>query len=157
MDESDFADMVEHTPVTGYIIEYREPSEDGVRPGKLVGACLTDKQNDGLSMIYSFYEPDHEFRSGLWVITSSSITSTRAADMGLNYVYLGYWVEGSARMQYKVRYRPLERLGRDGWERMSGAEQEAQIAVAAQTGRSQSAEGGGKDGTPGTQKQYKIA
>ena len=156
MDESDFADMVEHTPVTGYIIEYREPSEDGVRPGKLVGACLTDKQNDGLSMIYSFYEPEHEFRSGIgnYIIIDHI---TRAADMGLNYVYLGYWVEGSARMQYKVRYRPLERLGRDGWERMSVGEQEAQIAVAAQTGRSQSAEGGGKDGTPGTQQQYKIA
>src|SRR5512143_2844601 len=43
MDESDFADMVEQTPVRTYIIEYREPSVDG-RPGKLVGACLSDQQ-----------------------------------------------------------------------------------------------------------------
>ena len=55
MDESDFADMVEQTPVRTYVIEYREPSTDG-RPGRLVGACLTDQQSDGLSMIYSFFD-----------------------------------------------------------------------------------------------------
>ena len=156
MDESDFADMVEHTPVTGYVIEYREPSADGVTPGKLIGACLTDKQNDGLSMIYSFYDPDHEARTGLgnYIILDHI---ARATDMGLAYVYLGYWVEGSPRMQYKVRYRPLERLGRDGWERMSALEQEAQIAVAAQTCGTRAAEGSSKDGSPGDQQQYKMA
>ncbi len=156
MDESDFADMVEHTPVTGYVIEYREPSADGVTPGKLIGACLTDKQNDGLSMIYSFYDPDHDARAGLgnYIILDHI---ARAADMGLPYVYLGYWVEGSPRMQYKVRYRPLERLGRDGWERMSALEQEAQIAVAAKTCGAPAAEGGSKDGSPGDQRQYKMA
>ncbi len=156
MDESDFADMVEQTPVTGYVIEYREPSPDGVTPGKLVGACLTDKQNDGLSMIYSFYDPDHEARSGLgnYIILDHI---SRAVDMGLSYVYLGYWVEGSPRMQYKVRYRPLERLSRDGWVRMSTLEQEAQIAVAAKTCGLQVAEGTSKDGAPGYQRQYKMA
>src|SRR3546814_19274476 len=49
MDEMDFADMVEQTPVDSYVIEYREPSENGI-PGRLVGACLTDRQGDGLSM-----------------------------------------------------------------------------------------------------------
>ena len=48
MDESDFADMVEQTPVRTYVIEYREPSVDG-RPGRLVGACLSDQQGDGLA------------------------------------------------------------------------------------------------------------
>ncbi len=56
MDEMDYADMVEHTPVTSYLVEYREPNETG-EPGRLVGACLTDRQGDGLSMIYSFYDP----------------------------------------------------------------------------------------------------
>src|SRR3546814_6614915 len=55
MDEMDFADMVEQTPVDSYVIEYREPSENGI-PGRLVGACLTDRQGDGLSMIYSFLD-----------------------------------------------------------------------------------------------------
>ena len=57
MDERDFADMVEQSPVRTYIVEDREPSVDG-RPGRLVGACLTVQQADGLSMIYSFFEPD---------------------------------------------------------------------------------------------------
>src|SRR5579864_3021475 len=65
MDEVDYADMVEHTPVTSYVIEYREPSADGATPGRLIGACLTDRQGDGLSMIYSFYDPDHATRAGL--------------------------------------------------------------------------------------------
>ena len=64
MDESDFADMVEQTPVRTFVIEYREPSVNG-RPGRLVGACLTDQQADGLSMIYSFFDPDPEYRPGL--------------------------------------------------------------------------------------------
>lgn len=128
MEENDFADMVEHTPVTSTVIEYREPTEDG-RPGRLVGACLTDVQADGLSMIYSFYDPDHAERSGLG--TYIILDHMRlAAERGLPYVYLGYWVAGSDRMQYKVRFRPLERLTRSGWERISDEEQTRLIASA---------------------------
>ncbi|WP_420607021.1 arginyltransferase [Novosphingopyxis sp.] len=115
MDDMDYADMVEQTPVSSYVVEYREPGLGG-RPGKLVGACLTDQQSDGLSMIYSFFDPGIEDRKGLGnYIILDHIIRARAAK--LPYVYLGYWVEGSARMQYKIRYRPLERLGPDGWER----------------------------------------
>ncbi len=128
MDDIDYADMVEHTPVSSYVIEYREPAE-GSQPGRLVGACLTDRQGDGLSMIYSFYDPEHEARTGLgnYIILDHI---RRAAEEGLGYVYLGYWVEGSDRMQYKVRYRPLELLERDGWRRLSRAEQDRLIADA---------------------------
>ncbi|MEL6830214.1 MAG: arginyltransferase [Pseudomonadota bacterium] len=128
MDEMDYADMVEHTPVTSSLVEYREPNEDG-EPGKLIGACLTDRQGDGLSMIYSFYDPDHEGRAGLgnYIILDHI---QRAAQSGLPYVYLGYWVDGSPRMQYKVRYRPLEQLTRDGWRRMDEDEQSRLIAAA---------------------------
>src|SRR3546814_8755129 len=96
MDELDFADMVEQTPVNTYVIEYRDPA------GRLVGACLSDHQADGLSMIYSFFDTEAEGRSGLgtYIILDHI---TRAARSGLPYVYLGYWVKGSARMQYKVR------------------------------------------------------
>ncbi len=113
MDEVDYADMVEQTPVSSHIIEYREPAGDE-RPGKLIGACLTDHQGDGLSMIYSFFDPEHESRVGLgnYIIMDHIL---RAATVNLPYVYLGYWVEGSERMQYKTRYKPLERLGPDGW------------------------------------------
>ncbi|HEY1146391.1 MAG TPA: arginyltransferase, partial [Allosphingosinicella sp.] len=120
MDESDFSDMVEQSPVKTYVVEYREPSLDG-RPGRLVGACLTDQQADGLSMIYSFFEPDDPVRHGLgtFIILDHIV---RAARAGLPYVYLGYWVEGSTRMAYKTGFRPLERLSRDGWRRMDELE-----------------------------------
>ncbi|MFA7603916.1 MAG: arginyltransferase [Novosphingobium sp.] len=157
MDEVDYADMVEHTPVTSYVIEYREPSFDGVTPGRLVGACLTDRQGDGLSMIYSFYEPDHKARSGLgnYIILDHI---RRAGEMELPFVYLGYWVEGSARMQYKVRYRPMERLGRNGWERISAEEQDRLISEAASRRRSEAPalQGSGKDGVPGGREQYRV-
>jgi arginine-tRNA-protein transferase len=119
MDETDFADMVEQTPVRTYVIEYREPSKDG-RPGRLVGACLSDQQSDGLSMIYSFFDVGPDSRKGLgtYIILDHII---RAARAGLPYVYLGYWVEGSNRMAYKTGFRPLERLGRDGWRRVDEA------------------------------------
>ncbi len=156
MDEIDYADMVEHTPVDSYVIEYRE-SGDGVVPGKLVGACLTDRQNDGLSMIYSFYDPEHATRTGLgnYIILDHI---RRAEAEGLGYVYLGYWVEGSVRMQYKVRYRPLERLGREGWVRFADGEQNGLIAAAAAIQRDAALplDGSGKDGVPGGQGQYRV-
>lgn len=148
MDEVDFADMVEHTPVTSYVIEYREPSSDGITPGRLVGACLTDRQCDGLSMIYSFYDPHHDRQGlGTYIILDHI---ARAEDMGLTYVYLGYWVEGAPRMQYKVRFRPMEKLGRAGWERISSEEHDRLIAAAAANPRSRNAvnEGARKDGVP---------
>ncbi len=138
MEEMDYADMVEHTPVTSYVTEYREPS-DGSQQGRLVGACLTDRQGDGLSMIYSFYDPEHEVRSGLgnYIILDHI---RRAAEQGLPYVYLGYWVEGSDRMQYKIRYRPIERLTRAGWERMPGDEQAALVRKVFAGGNAEHAE-----------------
>ncbi len=114
MDDMDYADMVEQSPVKSHVVEYRTPSRFG-RPGELIGACLTDQQGDGLSMIYSFYDAEAEGRPGLgnFIIMDHIM---RARKAGLDYVYLGYWVQGSARMQYKARYQPLERLGPDGWE-----------------------------------------
>jgi len=117
MDDMDYADMVEQSPVKSHIVEYREPGRFG-QPGKLVGACLTDEQGDGLSMIYSFYDAEIEGRAGLgnFIILDHIL---RAREARLPYVYLGYWVDGSPRMHYKTRYRPLEKLGPDGWERFS--------------------------------------
>ncbi len=156
MDETDFADMVEHTPVDSYVVEYREPGVDGV-PGRLVGACLTDRQGDGLSMIYSFYDPDHETRTGLgnYIILDHI---RRSVEAQLPFVYLGYWVEGSVRMQYKVRYRPLERLGRDGWTRFDDTEQDRLITAASAASRQDALplDGSSKDGVPGMQEQYRL-
>ncbi|QJQ33804.1 arginyltransferase [Sphingomonas lacunae] len=117
MSEEDFAGMVEHSPVESCVVEYREPNPDG-SAGRLVGACLTDRQGDGLSMVYSFFETNDSGRKGLgtFIILDHIV---RAARAGLPYVYLGYWIEGSDRMGYKTRFQPLERLGPDGWARMA--------------------------------------
>jgi arginine-tRNA-protein transferase len=79
-------------------------------------------------MIYSFFDVGPDARKGLgtFIILDHII---RAARAGLPYVYLGYWVEGSSRMAYKTQFRPLERLGRDGWRRMDEVEAEAQEAA----------------------------
>lgn len=147
MEEGDFADMVEHSPVSSYVVEYREAGV-GSQPGRLVGACLTDFQGDGLSMIYSFYDPEAEARSGLgtYIILDHI---RRAAERELPYVYLGYWVAGSDRMQYKVRFRPLERLTGGGWERIGDEEHDRLIAAATRP-RSGGLQGGlpGKDKLP---------
>ncbi len=117
MDEVDYADMVEQSPVDTHVIEYREKSVDG-KPGELVGVCLSDRQHDGLSMIYSFFAPDREGRDGLgtFIILDHIV---RAAKAGLPFVYLGYWIEGCRRMEYKTRFQPMERLGPNGWREMA--------------------------------------
>ncbi len=131
MDETDFADMVEQTPVQTSIIEYREPRADGL-PGKLVGACLTDHQADGLSMVYSFYDTGPTQRPGLGsFIILDHILRTR--QMNLPYVYLGYWVAGAKRMEYKTNYQPLELLTPGGWITYDPAQGQDNAAVAAAT------------------------
>lgn len=114
MDGFDFAEMIETSPVDTVVVEYREPGTEG-RPGRLVGACLTDKQSDGLSMVYSFYDVGPDAREGLgtYMILDHVL---RAAAVGMRYVYLGYWVKGSTRMDYKRRFHPLEMLTPRGWE-----------------------------------------
>lgn len=115
MDEVDFADMVEQSPVDTHIVEYREPET-----GELVGVCLADRQNDGLSMIYSFFDPSHPKRDGLGTYIIMDHIE-RAARAGLPHVYLGYWIEGCRRMEYKQRFQPMERLMPDGWWRFEDA------------------------------------
>ena len=111
----DYVAMVEETPVQTHIIEYRRPGQGG-EPGALVACALTDVLRDGLSMVYSFYHPGEDARSlGSYMI----LDHVRAARMrGLRHVYLGYWVQGSEKMDYKARFRPMEALGREGWERL---------------------------------------
>ncbi len=67
-----------------------------------------------VSMVYSFYDPHPTIRSlGTHMILDHV---TRARNQGLGYVYLGYWIEDCQKMAYKARFRPLEKLGSEGWE-----------------------------------------
>jgi arginine-tRNA-protein transferase len=128
MDSHDFADMIEQSPIDTVVVEYREPATNG-QMGRLVGCCLTDKQSDGLSMIYSFYDPDLASppgperegpeRNGLERKGLGSFIIldhiTRAARAGLPYVYLGYWIKDCDRMAYKRNFRPVEALIGGQW------------------------------------------
>ena len=109
----DYVSMVEDTAVRTHLMEYRLPSVNA-GPGRLVAVCLTDLLSDGLSMVYSFFDPDLDRRSlGAFAI----LDHVRQAEiLNLPYVYLGYWVRGSQKMDYKARFRPLEQLTRRGWE-----------------------------------------
>jgi arginyl-tRNA--protein-N-Asp/Glu arginylyltransferase len=108
----DFSAMVDDTPVDSRIVEYRVPTAYAPN-GELIAAVLIDLLGDGLSMIYSFYDPELAARSlGTFIILD---TIRRAERMGLPYAYLGFWVNGSRKMEYKARFLPQERLGPDGW------------------------------------------
>ena len=107
----DYEYMVEDTPVQTVIVEYRLATED--RP--LVAVALTDVMPDGLSMVYSFYDPDLDKRGLGNLLILDHIEQVRLA--GLSYVYLGYWVKDSPKMAYKGMFRPLEvQRGPLGWQ-----------------------------------------
>lgn len=118
----DYAMMVEDTHVDTKIIEYRKRGPDsfitGKGTGELIAVALTDKMADGVSMVYSYYNPEFADRSLGTFMILDHIARTRA--MGLPHVYLGYWVNGSRKMDYKVRFTPQEHLGPKGWERFDG-------------------------------------
>ncbi len=103
MDIFEFAAMIEETPVRSRLIEYSDRGEDG---RELVAVCLTDVLDDGLSMVYSFYDPDRPRQSLGTQIILDHIQIAREA--GLPYVYLGYWVPGSPKMGYKAGFSALE-------------------------------------------------
>jgi arginine-tRNA-protein transferase len=108
----DYAMMVEDSHVKTRLIEYRLRSPDTAAKdrsaGPLLAVALTDVLNDGLSMVYSFFDPDYAARSLGTLMILDHIERTRR--MGLRYVYLGYWVPGSQ-----------ERLMPDGWVRSNNA------------------------------------
>ncbi|MER9313494.1 arginyltransferase [Mesorhizobium australicum] len=118
MDALDYARMIEDTHVNTKLVEYRRPGGAGVAAGSsgvLVAAALTDVLADGLSMVYSFYDPSDQRGSlGTFMILEHI---ERARALGLPYLYLGYWIRGSRKMQYKTRFMPQEHLGPSGWKR----------------------------------------
>ncbi|MBF86701.1 MAG: arginyltransferase [Pelagibacterales bacterium] len=107
MNFSEYRAMVEDTPVDTYIYEFRDNDNN------LVAASLTDKVSDGLSGIYKFFHPDRSRDSiGTWLI-DWHIEETKK--LGLQYVYLGYWIKESKKMAYKSRYSGLQKLVNNKW------------------------------------------
>jgi arginine-tRNA-protein transferase len=117
----DYVAMVEDTAARTHLIEYRKRSADG-GPGDLVACILVDVMTDGLSLVYSFYEPTLPKRSlGSFIILDHIVQATLAA---LPYVYLGYWVQGSPKMDYKARFNPVEVLRPGGWTLMAARDRD---------------------------------
>lgn len=114
MDYFDFAGMIEDGAQRTDIVEYRDLD------GRLVACALVDQLIDGYSLIYSFFDPTLDRRSlGVFMILDHV---QRAREQGLDYVYLGYWVHGSAKMDYKAGYKPLEILEPGGWRRLTASD-----------------------------------
>jgi len=110
----DYRSMVEDSPIDTFLYEFRDERNN------LVGCCLTDRMTDGLSAVYSFFDPDLEIRSLgtfviLWLIEE-------AKRLDLPFVYLGYWIPESRKMAYKARFAPLEAFGPNGWHRLNLAQ-----------------------------------
>ncbi len=112
MDFEDYRAMVEDSPVDTALAEFRTPA------GALVGALLADLLGDGLSAVYSFFDPDLPKQSlGTYMVLR---LIERARRLDLPYAYLGYWIAQSPKMAYKARFRPLEALGPEGWRVLEG-------------------------------------
>jgi arginine-tRNA-protein transferase len=110
----DYRAMVEDTPIETHMVEFRDTDD------KLVGACLADRLGDGMSAVYSFFEPALAEQS-LGTLTILWLVD-RARALGLPYVYLGYWVPESRKMAYKARFRPSEILAGGAWRPLTDAD-----------------------------------
>ncbi len=114
MDVFEFAAMIEETPIKSRVIEYTRPAGPGEKGRPLAAVSLTDVFDDGLSMVYSFYDPSLQALSlGTFAILDH-INIAREA--GLPYIYLGYWVPGSRKMGYKAGFNALEIYKNGAWQ-----------------------------------------
>jgi arginine-tRNA-protein transferase len=109
MDVFEFAAMIEETPIRSRVIEYTRDEE-------LVAVSLTDVLADGLSMVYSFYDPELKRQSlGTYLVLDHIRIAQEAS---LPYVYLGYWVPGSQKMNYKANFSGLEIFTEGRWKQV---------------------------------------
>lgn len=145
----EFDQMLRDSPVATSVIEWREPADDPTSDfppdtpgrGRLVAACLIDALSDGLSMVYSYFDPFAGQVRAERTSPGSSGAATKdnsgpagrkslgqymildlvrvCAEHDLPYLYLGYWVDGAKTMDYKRNYRPLEVFDRGAWREMA--------------------------------------
>ncbi len=110
MDVFEFAAMIEESSIETRVIEYHHEN-------LLQSVCLTDFLSDGLSMVYSFFDPDKSKQSlGTFMILDHIAL---ALELELPYLYLGYWVPGSSKMDYKVNFKGVEIFQNNIWQPLS--------------------------------------
>ena len=107
---ADYRSMIDDTPIDSGLLELRRSD------GGLAACCLVDRSSDGLSAVYSFFDPNRSADSLGSFIVLRLIDEARRRS--LPYVYLGYWIAASRKMAYKIRFQPLETFGPDGWSLM---------------------------------------
>lgn len=128
----DYQAMIEDSLVDSFIAEYRMTSQEKERSfsyalsgdsyksssgSDLTAVALCDQLSDGVSLVYSFFDPLQEQRSiGTYIILE---TIEYARSLSLPYVYLGYWVKGSRKMDYKIRFLPQDHLIDGEWVRVN--------------------------------------
>jgi len=112
MDRYEFGAMIEESPVDSLLIEYRDHDDE-----TLIAASMTDVLQDGLSMVYSYFAPNHSNQSpGTYMILNHIDFAQKT---GLPYVYLGYWIPGSKKMEYKSNFSNLEIFIGGQWHQMN--------------------------------------
>ncbi len=126
----DYQAMIEDSLVDSFVVEYRRQQSAAATEGSqssdpfnsaLIGVSLCDRLSDGISLVYSFFDPALQHLSlGTYIILE---TIEYAASIGLPYVYLGYWVKGSPKMDYKIRFLPQDHLIKGEWRRVNTVEE----------------------------------
>ena len=108
MSFDEFSAMILNSPIDTLLTEYVDSKD------RLMGCILVDRQRDGLSAVYSFFRPEEKKRSlGSFMIID---LIDRCNEIGLPYVYLGYYIEQSRKMSYKARFKPYQIFNDGIWQ-----------------------------------------